>query len=115
MENVTKIAAPWSAMALAALLVLLPAEQVLAQAAQKEAVSVQQTAPTDGAASHLRVPPLTENSARLLRTPSDGVLSASDGDPRRAWRPRLSEKTTTIIVVLGVALFFLMGPGKDPM
>ena len=42
MENVTKITARWSAMALAALVVLLPAEQVLAQAEQREAISVQQ-------------------------------------------------------------------------
>ena len=51
---------------LAGLLVILPVEQVLAQAEQQEAVSVQQTAPSDPAARLFRVPPLTENSARLL-------------------------------------------------
>ena len=56
---------------LAALLIILPVEQVLAQAEQQEAVSVQQTAPADGAASLFRVPPLSENSSLLLRTSSD--------------------------------------------
>ncbi len=56
---------------LAALLTILPVEQVLAQASQQEAVSVQQTAPADGAASLFRVPPLSENSAGRLRTSSD--------------------------------------------
>ncbi len=56
---------------LAALLIFLPVEQVLAQAVQQEAVRVQQAAPSDGAAHLFRVPPVTENSARLLRTSSD--------------------------------------------
>jgi len=59
---------------LAALLIFLPVEQVLAQAVQQEAVRVQQAAPSDGAASLFRVPPLTENSARLLRTTADRAL-----------------------------------------
>ena len=59
---------------LAALLIILPVEQVLAQAEQQEAVSVQQTAPSDGAARLFRVPPLTENSARLLSTSSERSL-----------------------------------------
>ena len=56
---------------LAGLLVVLPVEQVLAQVEQQEAVSVQQAAPADGAASLFRVPPLSENSSLLLRTSSD--------------------------------------------
>ena len=59
---------------LAALLIILPVEQVLAQAAQQEAVSVQQTVPSDGAAHLFRVSPVTQNSARLLRTPSERAL-----------------------------------------
>ncbi len=59
---------------LAALLIILPVEQVLAQAAQQEAVSVQPTAPTGSAASLFRVPPLSENSARLLGNPSERAL-----------------------------------------
>ncbi len=58
---------------IAGLLVILPVEQVLAQAVQQEAVSVQQAAP-DPAAALFRVPPLTENSVRLLRTSSDRAL-----------------------------------------
>ena len=56
---------------LAGLLLILPVEQVLAQAVQQEAVSVQQTPPADGAASLFRVPPLSKNSSLLLRTSSD--------------------------------------------
>ena len=63
---------------LAALLIILPVEQVLAQAAQQADVRVQQAAPSDGAARLFRVPPLTENSARLLRTSSDRALLDSD-------------------------------------
>ena len=59
---------------LAALLIILPVEQVLAQAAQQEAVSVQQTQPLGGAAQLFRVPPLTDNSARLLGASSERVL-----------------------------------------
>ncbi len=59
---------------LAALLIILPVEQVLAQAVQQEAVSVKQTEPADGAARLFRVQPLTDNSARLLRTSSDRAL-----------------------------------------
>ena len=58
---------------LAGLVVMIPPKLVLTQAAQQEAVSVQQTAP-DGAASLFRVPPLTQNSALLLRTSSDREL-----------------------------------------
>ena len=59
---------------LAGLLIILPVEQVLAQAAQQEAVSVHQTVPSDGAAHLLRVPPLTQNAVLLLGTSSDRAL-----------------------------------------
>ena len=59
---------------LAGLLVILPVEQVLAQAVQQEAVSVQQAVASDPAASLFRVPPLTENDVRLLRTSSERAL-----------------------------------------
>ena len=59
---------------LAALLIVLPVEQVLAQAEQREAVSMQRAVPSDPAAHLFRVPPLTENSARLLRASSDRAL-----------------------------------------
>ncbi len=56
---------------LAALLIILPVEQVLAQAVQQEAVRVQHAPPSNAAARLLRVPPLTENSAPLLRASPD--------------------------------------------
>ena len=59
---------------LAGLLVTLPVEQVLAQAEQQEAMSVQQTVPPDDAAGFFRVPPLTQNSALLFSTSSDRAL-----------------------------------------
>ena len=63
---------------LAGLLLVLPVEQVFAQAVQQRGVSVQQPLPSDPAASLFRVPPLTENSARLLRNSSDPALLNTD-------------------------------------
>jgi hypothetical protein len=77
---------------LAALLIMLPVEQVLAQAVQQEAVSVQQTAPSDGAAALFRVPPVTENPARLLRTnPADALLPTPNLGLAVAINPRVDE------------------------
>ena len=59
---------------LTALLIILPVEQVLAQTVQQDAVSVQQTRPPNPAAALLRVPPLSENSVRLLRGSSERSL-----------------------------------------
>ena len=56
---------------LAALLIILPVEQVLAQASQQANVGIQQA---DGAARLFHVPPLTENAALLLRASSDRAL-----------------------------------------
>lgn len=63
---------------LAALLVILLIEQVLAQAVQQEAVSVQQTAPPHRVAHLFRVPPLTQNTALLWGTPPDVRLVEGD-------------------------------------
>jgi len=52
------------------LVLLLPVEQVVAQATQYDAVSVQQTGP-NSAARLFQIPPLTESSARLWRASSD--------------------------------------------
>jgi hypothetical protein len=108
MENVTKITARWSAMALAALVVLLPAEQVLAQAEQKEAISVQQAAPSGAAARLLRVPPLTENAALLLRTSPDRTPFADALLAQENWFRRRSPAVKVLLVVLGV-IFFAWG------
>ena len=60
---------------LAGLLVMTPPKLVLAQAAQQEAVGVQQAVPSDDAAAHLfRIQPLTQNSALLFNTSSDRAL-----------------------------------------
>ena len=51
---------------LAAILVTTPLKMVLAQAAQQEAVSVQQTVPPDSSGHRLiGVPPVTDNTSRL--------------------------------------------------
>ena len=79
---------------LAGLLVVLPLQQVQAQVAHQEAVSVQQTVPPEGAAHLFRVPPLTENTARVLWTRSDrtvlntpfaGALLVQE-DPSIGWK-----------------------------
>ena len=98
---------------LAGLLVTLPVEQVLAQAEQQEAVSVQQTAPSDGAARLFRVPPLTENSARLLSTSSDRALlesSLSNTDAVVGWSDWSNAKRALVVVgviVVAVGAFIV--------
>ena len=60
---------------LAGLLAITSPELVLGQAAEPEAVSVQQSAPpVRSAAQLLRFQPLTQNTALLWRTPSDRAL-----------------------------------------
>ena len=103
----------------AALLIILPVEQVLAQAVQQEAVSLQQAVPPDGAAHLFRVPPLTENSARLLRTSADRApLSTpfadaplAQEDPDENWFQRRSLGVKILLVVVGttVGIFLILG------
>ena len=67
---------------LAGLLIFLPVEQALAQASQQADIGVQRTEPSDGAARLFRVPPMTENSARMLRASSDpALLNTSFAEP----------------------------------
>jgi len=95
---------------------VLPVEQALAQAAQQEGVSVDRAAPPDGAANLFHVPPLPENSARLLRTSSDGVLlesSFSNRDAVEGWGDWSTETKIwvvvgAIVVVGGVGFFILL-------
>ena len=76
---------------LAAFLIILPIEQVLAQAVQQQTVSVQQKAP-DGAAALFRVPPLTEDAARLLRmNPVHASLPTTDPGLAVAPNPGVDE------------------------
>ena len=98
---------------LAALLIMLPVEQVLAQAAQQEAVSVQQTEPSDGAAALFRVPPLTENSKLLLRTSSERSLlntpfadaPFAQQEPDEGWWAGLDQPWKFLMVVAVAAVF----------
>ena len=93
---------------LAALLIILPVEQVLAQAVHQEAVRVQQTEPADGAARLFRVPPLTPNSALLLRTSSDRALlnpplaepSLSNRDAVVGWSDWSNGERTLFVVLV---------------
>ena len=97
---------------LAALVIILPVEQVLAQAVQQEAVSVQQTAPSNGAAALFRVPSVTENHARLLRTtPVDALLPTPNLGLAVAISPRVDEfapmplsRGGKIAIIVGAAL-----------
>ncbi len=56
---------------LATALVTTPLKLVLAQAAEQEAVGEQQTAPPDSTTHFIRVPPLTDRTARLWMVSSD--------------------------------------------
>ena len=96
------------AIVVAGLLLLLPVEQVPAQAVQQEAVSVQQTAPPDGAAHLFSVPPLTEDAALLLRTSSDGALlrpSLSTRDAAVGWSDWSNGKRALVVVGVIVAAY----------
>ncbi len=60
---------------LATALATTPLKMVLAQAAQQEAATVQQTAPQDSSGHRLiGVPPVADNTSPLWRTPADRVL-----------------------------------------
>lgn len=87
--------------AFAGLLLVLPVEQVLAQAEQQEADGVEQSGSPDGAAHHFRVPPLTQNSALLLRTSSDGAVlrpSLSTRDAFDGWSDWSNGKRALVVV-----------------
>ena len=122
---------------LAGLLVVLPLQQVQAQVAQQEAVSVDQTAPPEDAAQLFRVPPLTENTARLWRTTSDRTLLSTPfadvllakQDPTIGWTgdrttsmgardvfrvkvlpvPRMGTAGKVVVTVLAIAVVLALG------
>ncbi len=102
---------------LAGLLVILPVEQVLAQAVQQEAVSMQQAVPSGGAANLFRVPPLTENSARLLRASSDRALLSNpfadaplaQENPDENWFKRQSFGVKLLLLVGFLGVLLLIG------
>ena len=102
---------------LAALLIILPVEQVLAQAVQKEAVTVQQAPPSDAAARLLRVLPPTENAALLLRaSPDRAPLSTpfadaplAQEDPDENWFKRQSGGVKLLLFVGFLGVLLLIG------
>ena len=101
---------------LAGLLVILPVEQVLAQAEQQADASVQQTVPSDAAAHLFRVPPLTENSARFLSTSADRAPPSTpfadaplaQEDPDENWFQRRSLGVKILIVVVATVVGTLL-------
>ena len=94
---------------LAGLLIILPVEQVLAQAVRREGAGRQRTPPPDGATHLFRVPPLTENAIRLLRTRSTDALleSFSNPAPVAGWSD-WSNKKRTVVFVAGLAAVILL-------
>ncbi len=65
---------------LAGLVVMVPLQQVQAQAEQQEAVGLHQVASPDSAAHLLRVQPLTENGALLWGSPLASVEPSPGAD-----------------------------------
>ncbi len=93
---------------LAGLLVTTPLKMVLAQAAQQEAVSVQQTAPPDSSSHQLiGVPPVTDNTSRLWRNPADRArlnTELSDGFFVQRGELSIGAQVAIAIVVIAVGL-----------
>ena len=94
---------------IAGLLIILPFEQVLAQAAQQEAVSLQPAAPLGSAAGLFRIPPLTQNSALLLGPiPLDAPLPTqvplNAGVDELAPMPLSTGATIGIVVVVALVI-----------
>ena len=101
---------------LAGLLVTTPLKQVFARAAQQEAVSVQQTAPTDSSGQRLiGVPPVTDNTARLWEplASEDAIadIFAEDGlipGPAAAPISREAEIIIGVAVVAAVVIVLVL-------
>ncbi len=99
---------------LAGLLVTLPLKQVLAQAAEQEAATVQQTAPPDSSGHRLiRVPPVTDNTSRLWEplAGKDAIadIFAYDGSETRVPVPRdIPVVAKVALVVVGIAAILLL-------
>ncbi len=99
---------------LAGLLVTLPIKQVLAQAAQQEAATVQQTAPDSGGHRLIGVPPVTGNTSRLWEPlASEDALAgifAEDGSiPGPAPIPKGAKIAIYIVVGLVILAALLFG------
>ena len=99
---------------LAGLLVTTPLKQVLAQADQQEAVSVQRTASPDSSGHRLiRVPPVTDNTARLWQhrvspSPADPLFTDERVRlPQQFWPGTPTAVKIAVIIVVLVAVIAL--------
>ncbi len=100
---------------LAAVLVTTPIKLVLAQAAEQEAVSVQQTAPPDSSGHRLiGVPPVTDNTSRLWEPLASedafADIFAEDGSLARPTpMPKGVRIVLTFIAVVAIVVVVLGG------
>ena len=100
---------------LAGLLVTTPLKLVLAQAAQQEAVSVQQTAPPDSSGHRLiGVPPVTDNTSRLWEPLAGkdalaGIFAEDGSIPGPAPIPKGAKIAIYIVVGLVILAALLFG------
>ncbi len=102
---------------LAGLLVTAPLKLVLAQAAQQEAVSVQQTVPPDSSGHRLiGVPPVTDNTSRLWEplASKDALVDifAYDDSETRVAAPQEfggGGGATVLLVVVMLSLLVALG------
>ena len=111
---------------LTGMVVMAPLQQVLAQAAQQEAVTAQPSASPDGAAYLLRVPPPTQNTALLfwaaserslvseflappVTSPVDALLRTPKLGPAVPLNPRVDERTPMPISTAGAVAIIATG------
>ena len=99
---------------LAAILVTTPLKMVLAQAAQQEAVSVQQTVPPDSSGHRLiGVPPVTDNTSRLWEplASKDALagIFAYDDSETRVPAPQGGGGGSIVLVIVMLSLLVALG------
>ncbi len=96
---------------LAGLLVTTPLKLVLAQAAQQEAATVQQTAPDSSGHRLIGVPPVTDNTSRLWKNPADRArlnTELSDGLFVQRGELSIGAQVAIAIVVIAVGLLIFV-------
>ena len=97
---------------LATALVTTPIKLVLAQAAQQEAVSVQQTVPPDSSGQRLiGVPPVTDNTSRLWEplASEDAFADIFAEDAGPAPMPKGVRTVLTVIAAVAILVVVLGG------
>ena len=95
---------------LAATLVTTPLKLVLAQAAEQEAATVQQTAPPDSSGHRLIVvPPVTDNTSRLWEPlASEDALAGIFAYDDSQSRPRMPPVPRAVVVVVVILLLLFI-------